>query len=612
MAQAAAGQPPHASSSAILPEHELCAAEHRVPHPGAAGPRPACIPVPAIADVEVASARGWRRMSEGVRRPREEAVSPAADAVLPPVDPVVKDDNELPPVESPAGVHAAEAERDPYDDTLLMAVSEEEYRLSPASPSPAPESEDDSVPPVAVAEVVFVHIEPVVAPAPTAQPPSLAWGGDAITAACIRSRAPPAAKMSFKEWQARRKLEHAAKEEESEQDSERGREKQREREREQERGREREREQERERDEDGHGTDKESEVVPCDGKHRPWSSMCTRTSRCPSLLIIDEPPISASNNSQPKSKGTPLSTAAFVATGNENLSPLAVPSVVDLRMPSLMQADAHRWNQARDVTSTRPRCDLSRRAHLTSARPSPAIVASPSVLHSPKAPRYPSPSFTSNCIPQPTRSTSLRPNLHPRVPAPRPRKGARVILRGRGLQSSSHSSTASAPLRIAAAHAADVCLCHIDRPPDAAALAPARAHATEGGVTERTQGASRGAEPQRDRWCLGGPARAAAHHVPMVWVRRRCPRWETKGWLKISRDQTYRTMAVGGFQYTWAPDNQYINLCSGPTSKFLGRISRGEDTVVRLVELTTDAIQLGLQDTPIVVAVLLQCGHNID
>jgi hypothetical protein len=99
----------------------------------------------------------------------------------------------------------------------------------------------------------------------------------------------------------------------------------------------------------------------------------------------------------------------------------------------------------------------------------------------------------------------------------------------------------------------------------------------------------------------------------------------------------YRTMTVGGFQYTWAPDNQYINvrvllhiwpfrpsprnrwcirtsgqLCSGPTPKFLGRISRGEDTVV--VELTTDAIQLGLQDpdTAIVVAVLLQCGHNID
>jgi hypothetical protein len=93
-------------------------------------------------------------------------------------------------------------------------------------------------------------------------------------------------------------------------------------------------------------------------------------------------------------------------------------------------------------------------------------------------------------------------------------------------------------------------------------------------------------------------------------------------------------MTVRGFQYTWAPENEYINvselylpllfgqvidddwlhfnqLCSsGPSPQFLGRISRGEDTVV--VELTADAIQLGLQDTTIVVAVLLQCGHNID
>jgi len=98
---------------------------------------------------------------------------------------------------------------------------------------------------------------------------------------------------------------------------------------------------------------------------------------------------------------------------------------------------------------------------------------------------------------------------------------------------------------------------------------------------------------------------------PRVEIRGAVSKQETKDWLKISRDQTYRTMTVRGFQYTLAPDNQYINLCSsGPSPKFLGRISRGEDTVV--VELTPDAIQLGLQDTTIVVAVLLQCGHNID
>ncbi|KAJ6489949.1 hypothetical protein C8R45DRAFT_901555 [Mycena sanguinolenta] len=98
---------------------------------------------------------------------------------------------------------------------------------------------------------------------------------------------------------------------------------------------------------------------------------------------------------------------------------------------------------------------------------------------------------------------------------------------------------------------------------------------------------------------------------PRVEIRGVIPKQETQSWLKISRDQTYRTMTVRGFEYTWAPDTQCINLCSsGPSPQFLGRISRGKDTVI--VELTPDAIQLGLQDTTIVVAVLLQCGHSID
>ncbi|KAJ7669505.1 hypothetical protein DFH06DRAFT_1038620 [Mycena polygramma] len=98
---------------------------------------------------------------------------------------------------------------------------------------------------------------------------------------------------------------------------------------------------------------------------------------------------------------------------------------------------------------------------------------------------------------------------------------------------------------------------------------------------------------------------------PRVEIRGAVPKQDTQAWLKISRNQTYRTMTVRGFQYTLVPDNQYINLCSsGTTPQFLGRISRGDDTVV--VEMTSDAIQLGLQDSTVVAAVLLQCGHNID
>jgi hypothetical protein len=42
---------------------------------------------------------------------------------------------------------------------------------------------------------------------------------------------------------------------------------------------------------------------------------------------------------QPKAKVVPLSMTAFVATGNEHLSPLALSSVVESRTPSPRLAD---------------------------------------------------------------------------------------------------------------------------------------------------------------------------------------------------------------------------------------------------------------------------------
>ncbi|KAJ6615141.1 hypothetical protein B0H10DRAFT_86812 [Mycena sp. CBHHK59/15] len=98
---------------------------------------------------------------------------------------------------------------------------------------------------------------------------------------------------------------------------------------------------------------------------------------------------------------------------------------------------------------------------------------------------------------------------------------------------------------------------------------------------------------------------------PRVEIRDAVSKQETRSWLKISKNQTFRTMSIRGIEYTWSPDNQYINLCSsGPLPRFLARISRGDETVV--IEMTPDAMQLGLLDTTVVVAVLLQCGHNID
>ncbi|KAJ7211137.1 hypothetical protein GGX14DRAFT_565010 [Mycena pura] len=98
---------------------------------------------------------------------------------------------------------------------------------------------------------------------------------------------------------------------------------------------------------------------------------------------------------------------------------------------------------------------------------------------------------------------------------------------------------------------------------------------------------------------------------PRVEVRGTVPKQDSRAWLRLSRDQTYRTMTVGEAEYTWTPDNQYVNLhSSGPSQRFFGRISRGEDSVI--IEVTDNALQLGLLDPIVAAAVLLQCGQNID
>ncbi|KAF8888570.1 hypothetical protein BD779DRAFT_1662291 [Infundibulicybe gibba] len=94
--------------------------------------------------------------------------------------------------------------------------------------------------------------------------------------------------------------------------------------------------------------------------------------------------------------------------------------------------------------------------------------------------------------------------------------------------------------------------------------------------------------------------------------------WQThpfqniRNWLRLTLDQSCRTMKVGGMSYTWAPRDKSINLYAGnpSTLSFLASISRDHGAVV--VKMTTDAMQLGLLDPVIVAALLLQCGKNID
>ncbi|KAF9460041.1 hypothetical protein BDZ94DRAFT_1170561 [Collybia nuda] len=85
-----------------------------------------------------------------------------------------------------------------------------------------------------------------------------------------------------------------------------------------------------------------------------------------------------------------------------------------------------------------------------------------------------------------------------------------------------------------------------------------------------------------------------------------------RSWLKLSPDRSSRSMEIRGMRYTWAPHNQAINLYvgEGHSATFLARVSRTKSSLA--MELTPHASQLGLLNSIVVAAFLLQCGRNID
>ncbi|KAF7325981.1 hypothetical protein MKEN_00449000 [Mycena kentingensis (nom. inval.)] len=98
---------------------------------------------------------------------------------------------------------------------------------------------------------------------------------------------------------------------------------------------------------------------------------------------------------------------------------------------------------------------------------------------------------------------------------------------------------------------------------------------------------------------------------PRVEVRGAVEKQDTREWLRISRDKTYRTMTLKNLEFKWIPEDKYINLYSKSSHpQFYGRISRAENAVV--IEVTGEAMQMGLLDGIVTAAVILQCGQNID
>ncbi|KDR80189.1 hypothetical protein GALMADRAFT_62694 [Galerina marginata CBS 339.88] len=99
---------------------------------------------------------------------------------------------------------------------------------------------------------------------------------------------------------------------------------------------------------------------------------------------------------------------------------------------------------------------------------------------------------------------------------------------------------------------------------------------------------------------------------PMIEIRGLLTKQHVRTWLGLTSDKSSRTMTVRGMGYTWAPRDKSINLYAGgprnPT--FLARVTRANGAVT--LDMTPDAIQLGLLDSVVAAAFLLQCGRNID
>ncbi|KAJ7698063.1 hypothetical protein B0H17DRAFT_927786 [Mycena rosella] len=92
------------------------------------------------------------------------------------------------------------------------------------------------------------------------------------------------------------------------------------------------------------------------------------------------------------------------------------------------------------------------------------------------------------------------------------------------------------------------------------------------------------------------------HQHPEVEIRNIVTRQRTSEMLSLSPDQSSRTMTVSGATVTFTTRDNVIWI--------LRRISRGQGTVT--LELTGEAIRLGLLEPAMLATFLLQYGRNID
>ncbi|KAJ7451384.1 hypothetical protein FB451DRAFT_1409887 [Mycena latifolia] len=99
---------------------------------------------------------------------------------------------------------------------------------------------------------------------------------------------------------------------------------------------------------------------------------------------------------------------------------------------------------------------------------------------------------------------------------------------------------------------------------------------------------------------------------PIIEIRDIVSKRPVSDWLTLSADTTYRTMTANGKPFFWVSDSTYNCVYSSGLGapQLHARVSRQENEVV--LQITAEAIQIGLLEICIAATLLLRSDRNID
>ncbi|KAJ6511728.1 hypothetical protein DFH09DRAFT_941796 [Mycena vulgaris] len=99
---------------------------------------------------------------------------------------------------------------------------------------------------------------------------------------------------------------------------------------------------------------------------------------------------------------------------------------------------------------------------------------------------------------------------------------------------------------------------------------------------------------------------------PVVEIRGILSKRPMAQWLALSQNRSHRKMEARGKMFVWVPGGDYIFLYSAGLGEpqLYAQLSRGDNTAT--LQLTAEAIQLGLLEVCVTATFLLLSGRSLD